>query len=212
MSIYFHAKTMGFYDTRAHGERTLWVPDPQWKRPEISVTDPAWNGPWDTPEAERPTLRVEDAQAKPPLIQVANPDCCLPPAAELQEVSEDEYQALFAAQASGKVIAVEDDRPVVVDPPEPTWAQRKLEFVAAVQGFLDQTAKAAGYDDLKNAISYADEPAVPRFQQQGQAFRTWRSLCWAFCYEQLDAMEQKTREVPSPKAFLSELPALSLPA
>lgn len=211
MTIFFHAQTLGFYDTRAHGERTLWVPDPAWERPTVNIPDPAWEADSDTPQTQRPTIGIADITAEAPLIEVENPDCCLPPAAELWEVSTSEYQALFAAQASGKVIAADGNRPFVAAPPELTWEQRKLEFVAVVQAFLDRTAKSAGYDDIKNAISYADEPAVPRFQAQGQAFRSWRSICWAYCYEQLDAVEQNKREVFSPQDLVSELPKLSLP-
>ncbi|WP_395608934.1 hypothetical protein [Pseudomonas sp. B22129] len=211
MTIFFHAKTLGFYDTRAHGERTLWIPDPSWERPQVNIPDQAWEADPNNPEAQRPMVRIADVTAEPPLIEVANPDCYLPPAQELSQVGAQEYEALFAAQASGKVIAADGARPIIAAPPEPTWEQRKLEFVAVVQAFLDQTAKSAGYDDIKNAISYADEPAVPRFQVQGQAFRSWRSVCWAYCYEQFDAVEQKTREVFSPQDLVAELPKLSLP-
>lgn len=211
MTIFFHAQTLGFYDTRAHGERTLWIPDPMWKRPLVNIPDPAWEVDPNNPEAQRPAVSIADVTAEPPLVEVANPDCCLPPAAELSQVSEQEYQALFTAQATGKVIAADGARPVVATSPELTWEQRKVEMVAVVQAYMDQEARSAGYDDLKNAISYADEPAVPRFQIQGQAFRTWRSVCWAYCYEQFDAVEQKKREVFYPQDLISELPKLSLP-
>lgn len=211
MAIFFHAQTLGFYDTRAHGERTLWIPDPMWERPLVYLPDPAWEADPQKPEAQRPTVGIADVTAKPPLVEVANPDCCLPPAAELWEVSTQEYQALFTAQASGKVIEADGRRPTVAALPELTWEQRKLEFAAAVQAFLDQKAKSAGYDDIKNAISYADEPAVPSFQAQGRAFRFWRSVCWAYCYEQLDAVEQSKREAFSQQDLISELPKLSLP-
>jgi len=211
MTNFFHAQTLGFYDTRAHGERTLRIPDPTWERPMVNIPDPAWEVDPSAPEAQRPTVGIADVTAEPPLIEVANPDCCLPLAGELREVSLEEYQALFAAQASGKVIGADGNRPIILEPPELTWEQRKLECVAVVQAFLDQTAKSAGYDDIKNAISYADEPAVPRFQAQGQAFRSWRSLCWAYCYEQFDAVEQEAREVFSPQDLVSELPQLALP-
>ncbi|OPA92393.1 hypothetical protein BFW87_17430 [Pseudomonas fluorescens] len=211
MTIFFHAQTLGFYDTRAHGERTLWVPDPTWERPQVNIPDPAWKADSENPDAQPPTVRIADVTAEPPLVEVVNPACCLPPAAELSQVSAQEYEALFSAQASGKVIAADGVRPVISAPPELTWEQRKLEITAAVQQFLDQTAKSAGYDDIKNAISYADEPAVQRFQAQGQAFRAWRSVCWAYCHEQFDAVEQKKRELFSPQSLVSELPQLSLP-
>ncbi|MEO8489040.1 hypothetical protein [Pseudomonas sp.] len=210
MSIFFHATTAGFYDTRAHGERTLLVGDPKWKHPMISVPDPSWMGAEGSKD-KAPTIKVKDPKAIPPLVEVSNPGCSLPPAGELLEITLGEYQSLFAAQAMGKVIQAVKGRPVAVDPPPLTWEQRKSEYVASVQMFLDRTAKTAGYSDLKDVITYADEPSVPKFQADGLAFRTWRSLCWAYCYEQLAAIEQDKRKAPTSGELVAELPALVLP-
>jgi hypothetical protein len=210
MSIYFHEKTAGFYDTRAHGERTILVADPKWKHPMISIPDPSWMAV-EGPMLKPPMIKVKDPKAAPPLIEVSNPACSLPPASEMLEISLGEYQALFAAQALGKVIQAVKGRPVAIDPPPLTWEQRKAEYMAGVQAFLDKTAKAAGYTDLKDVITYADEPSVPKFQADGVAFRTWRSLCWAYCYDQLAAIEQGKRKTPTSAELVTELPALVLP-
>ena len=210
MSIYFHALTAGFYDTRAHGDRTLLVPDPKWVHPLISIPDPNWMATEGGP-TKPTTIKVRDPKATPPLIEVPNPDCSLPPAEELLEITPSDYQALFAAQAQGKMIQALDGRPVAVDPPPLTWEQRKSVYVASVQAFLDKTAKSAGYNDLKDVISYVDEPSVPKFQADGIAFRTWRSLCWAYCYDQFAAIEQGKRETPTSAELMTELPALVLP-
>ena len=50
---------------------------------------------------------------------------------------------------------------------------------------MDETAKLYGYDTIASAISYADASAVTKFQQEGYAFRNWRSLVWEFCYTKL---------------------------
>lgn len=210
MSIFFRALTAGFYDTRAHGERTVLIADPKWVHPLISIPDPNWMATDDGP-AKPPKVKVPDPKATPPLIEVPNPGCSLPPAGELLEITPGEYQALFAAQTQGKVIQAVGGRPVAVDPPPLTWEQRKSEYVSSVQMFLDRTAKASGYSDLKDAITYADEPSVPKFQADGLAFRTWRSLCWAYCYEQLAAIEQDKRKAPTSAGLVAELPALVLP-
>ncbi|MGV6397009.1 hypothetical protein ACTUVN_002704 [Pseudomonas caspiana] len=86
------------------------------------------------------------------------------------------------------------------------------EFERAVQGKLNGAAVAAKYDSIENAVSYAEEPAVPKFQNDGKAFRTWRSLVWAYAYEQLAMVLAGEREQPTVEAFLLELPALELPA
>ena len=83
----------------------------------------------------------------------------------------------------------------------------------AVQAYLDGAAKDAGYDDIKSAVSYADEPAVPKFQAEGQAFRTWRSLVWDACNQILADVLSGARPKPaSAVALIAELPELQLPA
>ncbi len=86
------------------------------------------------------------------------------------------------------------------------------QYERAVQRHMDVLAFAAGYDDIKTAVTYADEPAVAKFQQEGQAFRAWRSLCWAYCYEQLAAVQAGQRPQPTVEELLGELPTLLLPA
>lgn len=85
-------------------------------------------------------------------------------------------------------------------------------FERAVQATLDAAANAAGYDNVITAVSYAEEPAIPKFQADGQAFRAWRSKCWDYCYEQLAAVKSGAREQPTLDAFMAELPKLELPA
>lgn len=86
------------------------------------------------------------------------------------------------------------------------------EFEQAVQGKLNGAAIAAKYDSIENAVSYAEEPAVPKFQNDGKAFRTWRSLVWAYAYEQLALVLSGEREQPTVGEFLLELPVVELPA
>ena len=53
---------------------------------------------------------------------------------------------------------------------------------------------------------------MPKFQDDGIAFRSWRSLVWAYAYEQLAAVKAGERTQPTVEAFLLELPELELPA
>lgn len=96
------------------------------------------------------------------------------------------------------------------DPPPPDETVKR-QYEVAVQGKMDDAAKLAGYDDIKTAVTYADEPAVEKFQLDGQAFRAWRSLCWAHCYQALSDFEQGLRAQPTVQELLDELPALTLP-
>lgn len=92
-----------------------------------------------------------------------------------------------------------------------TAAEIEARKVALVQSFMDAAARSLRYDSIANAITYADEPAVPKFQSEGQAFRAWRSLVWARCYEILADVEAGERDVPSDGELIDQLPRLQLP-
>lgn len=81
-------------------------------------------------------------------------------------------------------------------------------YERAIQAHLDSAAQSRGYDSIATAVSYAEEPAVPKFQEDGKAFRAWRSLVWAYAYQELDKVKAGKREIPTLDAFLAELPAL----
>jgi hypothetical protein len=99
-----------------------------------------------------------------------------------------------------------------IDPYVPTAEEVAKAYELAVQARLDAAAIAARYDSIATAISYAEEPAVPKFQNDGKAFRAWRSLVWAYAYEQLAAVKAGERTQPTVEDFLLELPELELPA
>ena len=92
----------------------------------------------------------------------------------------------------------------------PTPDQIQAMFTSAVQAHMDAAARSRGFDDIKSAVTYADEPAVPSFQADGQRFRAWRSLSWQKCYEVMAAVRDGTRPIPSSGELLSELPTLLL--
>lgn len=81
----------------------------------------------------------------------------------------------------------------------------------AVQAHMDIEAQRYGYDDIKTAVTYADEPAVKKFQVEGAAFRAWRSLVWAACYDHMDAVADGTVAIPdSTESLLAILPILNI--
>ena len=96
--------------------------------------------------------------------------------------------------------------------PAPQRVEHTLALLtAAVQAHLDTAAQAAGYDNIYTAVTYADEPAVPKFAAEGAAFRAWRSLVWDTANAIRNAVEAGTRPVPTAAELLAELPALTLP-
>ncbi|MEW6314627.1 MAG: hypothetical protein AB1513_11410 [Pseudomonadota bacterium] len=96
-------------------------------------------------------------------------------------------------------------------PPPPSTRQIIDALEQSVQRHLDEAAQARGYDNIFTACTYADEPAVAQFQAEGMAFRAWRSLVWAHCYQVLAAAQAGTRAVPGEAELIAELPALGLP-
>lgn len=94
--------------------------------------------------------------------------------------------------------------------PEEIQLETKANLIAAVKKHLDACAQAKGYDDIKSACTYADEPAVPKFQTEGQGFRKWRSLVWEQCYQVIDDALAGKRPVPTPEELVAELPTLKL--
>ncbi|MBP6897369.1 MAG: hypothetical protein KBC94_23375 [Pseudacidovorax sp.] len=102
--------------------------------------------------------------------------------------------------------------PAPQPPAEPSPEERVKALQTAVQGQLDAVARALGYDGIFTAVTYADEPAVPRFQAEGQALRAWRSQVWAACYSVLAAVQAGEREEPTMAELVAELPAFVAPA
>ncbi|MCQ9422726.1 hypothetical protein NRB16_04160 [Pseudomonas sp. LJDD11] len=117
------------------------------------------------------------------------------------------------AQWNGQEWSKLSSYPVPVLPElQPDPAQVTAAFEHAVQSKLDAAARERGYDSLATAISYAEEPAVPRFQADGQAFRRWRSLVWDYAHSVLNAVLAGDQVQPELDEFLESLPALELPA
>lgn len=132
--------------------------------------------------------------------------------ADAVEITDEQFAEVLDAREAGKIIAADGNGyPIFLDPPPPTIEQMVEKYREAIQKHLDDAARAAGYDDIRTAVTYADEPAVAKFQAEGQAFRAWRSLVWAYGYEQVDAVTAGEREQPTIDELISELPALVLP-
>jgi len=128
------------------------------------------------------------------------------------EITQEKHAELLQGQSEGKIISADKKgNPVLKNPPPPSAEQVVAGLQGAVQTQLDTTAQAAGYDDIRSAVTYADEPAVPKFQREGQAFRAWRSLSWAKCSEVLNEVKAGKRPMPSVDELLAELPVFELP-
>lgn len=90
-------------------------------------------------------------------------------------------------------------------PPPPTPAERAAMVRAAVAEHLDVVARSQGFKTIEEAVSYAEEPAVVRYQLIGRAMRSWRSITKAAGEELIAAMD--AGNVPMP-ASVVELHAM----
>lgn len=123
---------------------------------------------------------------------------------------------------------VEGDDWKVVDLPPPgetvpvsemTTEQRVQWLQRGVQARLDAQARLLGYDSIFTAVTYADEPAVPKFQAEGEALRAWRSLVWEKCYELLGDYQAAVAaaaggeqvDAPTLDSVIAELPPFQAP-
>lgn len=94
------------------------------------------------------------------------------------QLTESEYKELFhQINDNKKVVEVIGGKIALKDP---VISVEKIlsEMEVGLQNYLDSVAKTYGYDNIMSAISYAEEPSVPKFQHDGMAFRKWRSLFW----------------------------------
>lgn len=80
---------------------------------------------------------------------------------------------------------------------------KKREFI---NNYLDKKAQEYGYNSIVNAITYANEPTVPKFQKEGLAFRAWRSLVWAKGYEIIEEVSTGKRSIPTDEELIELLP------
>lgn len=88
--------------------------------------------------------------------------------------------------------------------PAPTFEETALLFEQAVQNELELDAKAKGYDNLISACSYA--ASANPFQAEGKLFVTRRGNAWAYCYAELEKVQNGTRPIPTIETFILELP------
>ncbi|MET3459830.1 hypothetical protein [Variovorax atrisoli] len=95
-------------------------------------------------------------------------------------------------------------------PPQPSFEQRKVALLAAVDAYLNAAAKAKGYDSIITAALRAALPASP-FHDEGVAFGTWMDAVYAQCYQVLANVQANEIAEPDEAQLIAMLPALQLP-
>ena len=131
--------------------------------------------------------------------------------ADAVEITDAEHVALIEGQAQGKrIVADENGRPILQDPPPPTTEQIIAKHTAAVQKHLDDFARTRNYDSILSAATYATS-TNPKFAVEGQYAVEARDATWAKCYEVLAAVEAGSSPMPTLDELLAELPVLTWP-
>lgn len=121
----------------------------------------------------------------------------------------------YAAEEGGAWVLRDIPQPPASAPapePEPPTPEQQMQAVEdAIQAYMDDMARMLGYDDIRTAVTYAEEPAVAKFQAEGQALRAWRSLVWAACYAHLALVEAGDAEIPTLEEAIAMLPLFTPP-
>ncbi len=115
---------------------------------------------------------------------------------------------LHKCNSDGTATAFYEDDPLPEPTAEEILAAKAGELQQAVQSMLDAQAQAMGYDSIFTAVTYAEEPAVKRFQDKGKKLRAWRSAVWAACYSILADVQAGKRQPPTLEELVGELPKL----
>jgi hypothetical protein len=98
------------------------------------------------------------------------------------EISQEVYQALFAAQANGQeIVSDKGGNPLAVDR-TPLSKEEQIKFYEFyAQTKLDDIAKSWGYDSLISAVSYTNSKNL-QFKAEANALIDWRDAYWAEAY------------------------------
>lgn len=100
-----------------------------------------------------------------------------------------------------------EPEPEYVPTQEEIEARIQKQLTDAVQRYLDAEAQKLNYDSCLSVCSYVDT-GVQKFDDEGRAFRAWRSQVWAKGYEILAQVQAGQRGIPTEAELIAELPEL----
>ena len=128
------------------------------------------------------------------------------------KISDELYFRLLEEQSTGRVIMYTRRLGVHTVSYESTLTKddRIDRLRNGVAGHLSEASRAKGYDSIIDVVSYADEPSVPRFQQDGIVFRRWRSLVWDKYHQIIEDWKDDKIEEPQVDEVIAQLPKLEI--
>jgi hypothetical protein len=89
-------------------------------------------------------------------------------------------------------------------------APKEVDFSSAVQKFIDETAKARGYNDGVSLAGYVNS-TFPSWAAEAQAFIAWRDQVWFTCYQTLSAVQGGKMSTPAIDQIIAALPKIQWP-
>lgn len=113
----------------------------------------------------------------------------------------------YAKANPDKVTQEVEPEPEYVPTQEEIEARIQKQLTDAVQRYLDAEAQKLNYDSCLSVCSYVDT-GVQKFDDEGRAFRAWRSQVWAKGYEILAQVQAGQRGIPTEAELIAELPEL----
>jgi len=81
------------------------------------------------------------------------------------------------------------------------------DFIRAIKQQLDKKAQEKNYESEYSIASYTDS-TNQLWQQEAQAFVTWRDAVWLYAYSELALVQAGDKPVPTIEQFLEGLPDL----
>jgi len=125
-------------------------------------------------------------------------------------IAPDGTPDFVATNASGEWSAAEQEAVCAalgLAPPIIAPAQRVVAGASAIERWLDQIARALGYNNLVTALSYASS-SVDLWRRQALALAAWRDAVWQAAIALLDEPAQLP---PSEAALIALLPQPNIP-
>jgi len=127
---------------------------------------------------------------------------------DVVDLSDEEYQALYAGLCAGKMIVVQEGVPTL-STPALTQEETIGRYEAALDNHLDSVARQHRYN---SRITFALRAGYPGpFHAEGVAFATWMDACNAQAYQMLEDVLAGRRPLPTVDDFLAALPEFVMP-
>lgn len=91
-------------------------------------------------------------------------------------------------------------------PPAPTQPEQLAVLEGAVQQYLDQKARAKGYDSAASCISYLSSSNTT-WAADAKAMNVWRDAVWGFCFTNEAAVKAGTTPMPTAAELMAAIPS-----